>query len=228
MHFLNMVKECRTSFDIWMSILKLPQTMLNSRKGSGPIVLLPGFLATDCSLRALKIFLDVLGYDTYHTGQGRNLGPSDKYMKGIAEVIKKAHVRSGYRPVTLIGQSLGGLLARLLAYELGNKIVGQVITMGSPLNATTAREEVNPLLLCAADKIVQGGLEAVLNESTAAKVNADLGIPTTCIYSKWDGIVSAEQAQGVGSDFRSVKISSSHTAMGHSHQAYRVISEALA
>ena len=100
-------------------------------KGDGhPVMVYPGFMASDLSTAALRGELEKLGYETLPWKLGRNLG----YSPALDELMQ-AHLESMFehygRKLTLIGWSLGGVYARELA-RTKSHCVRQVITMGSP------------------------------------------------------------------------------------------------
>jgi triacylglycerol esterase/lipase EstA (alpha/beta hydrolase family) len=104
-----------------------------------PVMVLPGFLASDFSTKPIRSFLKGKGYETYGWGLGRNLGTdivggeqvlSDRLINRVIElsVIHSAKV-------SLVGWSLGGILAREIARIIPD-CVRQVITLGSPFNGS--------------------------------------------------------------------------------------------
>jgi pimeloyl-ACP methyl ester carboxylesterase len=80
-------------------------------RGNGePVVLLPGYFAGDWSMAPMARWLRRIGYDSYLSGIDFNLGcPREKVERLEARVIGIAR-ETGSR-VTLIGHSLGGVLA---------------------------------------------------------------------------------------------------------------------
>ncbi len=109
-------------------------------QGEGrPVVTVPGFLASESTLTRLNSFLNSNGFVARSWGQGRNLGPQDEsdwdeYLDGLyrnlGDIIRRLADQLG-KPVSLIGQSLGGVVVR----ELGLKYpddVDRVIMLGSP------------------------------------------------------------------------------------------------
>jgi DNA polymerase-3 subunit epsilon len=77
-------------------------------RGDGhPVLLLPGFMADEKSLIALKLFLQSKGYDVHTWGLGRNLGFRSKHASALPQKIRYLHHITG-RKVSLVGWSLGG------------------------------------------------------------------------------------------------------------------------
>jgi pimeloyl-ACP methyl ester carboxylesterase len=158
------------------------------RLGAGdqhPVLLLPGFWAGDQSTAPLRWTLRSQGYWAHSWHLGQNIGPSSRVVTGMRDRIIELHELHG-RTVTLIGQSLGGIYARLLAREQPEN-VRQVITLGSPYrmvagdhsssSAETLWELVRPLH--------DGDL--LLNEMHEQH-RPPLVVPATSIYTRTDGV----------------------------------------
>jgi triacylglycerol lipase len=106
---------------------------LGGPKGDGrPILILPGLVNADRSNFAMRGYLNRLGYRAYGWGLGRNLGARAIGPEGekLFERIREIHDRTGEK-VTLIGVSLGGIMARMAAHRMPD-LVREVITVSSP------------------------------------------------------------------------------------------------
>jgi len=105
-------------------------------RGDGRSVLLvPGFLSGDWSLRLLHGWLERIGYRSYQSGIYVNAFHSEHMLAGLRH--RMAEIRKDDdAPITLIGHSRGGLLAKVLS-QRRPKDVEQVITLGSPLADVT-------------------------------------------------------------------------------------------
>jgi len=111
--------------------------LLQAPKGDGhPILLLPGFMAGETSMKPLYRYLQKLGYDPYQWELGRNLGPRAVGLDGekMVDRLEAIHAKTG-RKVSVIGWSLGGAFARQLSRRRPD-LVRQVISLGSPLTGT--------------------------------------------------------------------------------------------
>jgi pimeloyl-ACP methyl ester carboxylesterase len=100
------------------------------------VMVLPGLGADDRSTIAIRRFTSMLGYDVHGWGRGRNIRAAKTDLPAIARQVEDLHVRSKL-PVSLIGWSRGGMLAREVAREIPHA-VRLVITLGSPFNAPHA------------------------------------------------------------------------------------------
>jgi triacylglycerol lipase len=99
--------------------------------GSGPAVLLvPGLLAGDASLRMLAGGIARHGYRPVMSGIERNVDCSGATVERLVDRLEVAAGQDG-GPVAVVGHSRGGLLARALARRRPD-LVGALVTLGSP------------------------------------------------------------------------------------------------
>jgi pimeloyl-ACP methyl ester carboxylesterase len=106
-------------------------------RGDGhPVMAIPGWLASDGYLQPLLGWLERVGYAPVASGIKRNTGRLGPLVSEIASRVDTV-VRQSGRPATLIGHSLGGVIARAIARRQP-QMVRQVITMGSPLHLDAA------------------------------------------------------------------------------------------
>ena len=112
---LSMSELPRAGLELASLAASAPWLSLSPRGDRHPVVVIPGFLASDDSTALLRRYLTFLGYDTYTWGQGRNLGISK--MGGYEPLVN--HVlriyRNTGRTVSLVGWSLGGVHALAVA-----------------------------------------------------------------------------------------------------------------
>ena len=166
-------------------------------RGDGsPVIVVPGFLATDCYLQEMYWWLMRVGYRPYMSRIGRNADCLDILVDKLLETVDKAYNQTG-RKVNLVGHSLGGVLSRAAAYQKSEQIAS-VITMGSPFRGISS----HPLVLDFGDRVRQR--IKVVNDQTkpacftghcdcaaaSALQNAlPDGVGQTAIFTKSDGIV---------------------------------------
>ncbi len=168
--------------------------------GDGQTVLvLPGFLTGDTVTRPLRDFLEDQGFRTFGWEYGLNIGPTPG---------ARAHLRSRVRelsqlnegPIALIGVSLGGLLARDLAYDCPGSI-RHVVTMASPFRLPTASTFEPLVRMC-------GPLydPAVQIERLAMK----LPVPSTAFFTRDDGVVAWESCRSDDPDCLNIEVDGHH------------------
>src|SRR3954462_165639 len=95
-----------------------------------PVLVLPGFYATDGLTRLLRTHLKSHGYQAHGWGMGRNIGLTDRILDGVLAGLDELYARYE-EPVSIVGWSFGGLLARWVAHQRPEQ-VRQVICLGSP------------------------------------------------------------------------------------------------
>jgi triacylglycerol lipase len=107
-------------------------------RGDGhSVVLLPGLFAGDRSLQPLRAWLRRVGYTPVRSGLERNPGWSEELVDELGGLVEREFERSGRR-VTIIGQSMGGLLGRSVAIRRPHT-TRHVIALGSPLRLGRGR-----------------------------------------------------------------------------------------
>lgn len=192
-------------------------------RGDGhPVMVIPGLSATDLSTVVLRRTLSALGYDVHGWGQGRNLGPTDKAMRGMRDRLSRLHDRTGER-TSLVGWSLGGIFARQLARRTPER-VRQVITLGSPIRLA---------------RLQQSNAHHFYNlfgrwhvEELSFPLEHDLErlrMPSTSVYSRLDGIVAWQTCLDLpGPMSENVEVRSSHFGFGHHPAALWVLADRLA
>ena len=100
-------------------------------RGDGhPVMVLPGLLANDRSTRLLRGYLRDRGYAPHGWRLGFNLGAGEGVVRRLGDRLVDLQ-RGARRRISLVGWSLGGVMARELA-RVHPDVVRQVITLGSP------------------------------------------------------------------------------------------------
>jgi len=165
---------------------------------SSPVLLVPGFLTGDAQLGVLASWLRGCGHRTHTSGIRLNVDCSAA-ATGRLEARLEEFVEKEGEPAVVIGQSRGGLFARVLGVRRPD-LVHSIVTLGSPHNSPLA---VHPLVW------IQGAAIAGLgalgmpgfashrchNGACCADFTTDLAAPLpprvrfASIYSKRDGIV---------------------------------------
>lgn len=194
-------------------------------KGDGHAVLvIPGFLASDAATAGLRNVLSHAGYAVYGWEQGTNRGPSADVFAGLEQQLKQLYANHG--KVSLIGWSLGGIFAR----ELGRrhpKLIRQIITLGSPFNAT--RDQFDPSLVKLLEDSTGKTFEETQHEFTSGG-NMPPKVPCTAVYSKTDGIAPWEACFDDPPDatHQNVEVLGSHMGLVYSLSVISLIADRLA
>ena len=115
-----------------------PYLQLVERGDGHPVIVLPGFTASDQSTRLLRRYLRSIGYDARPWNLGRNLGLREAgAFDELHRELDRVDASAGKR-ASLVGWSLGGVHARNLAKRAPDR-VRQVISLGSPFGGSPAR-----------------------------------------------------------------------------------------
>jgi len=199
------------------------------------VLLLPGFLAGDWSLRVMADWLRRLGYVPRACGFWLNVGCSDAALGIVRRATEDAFEQSGRR-VAVLGHSRGGHFAKAIAVQRP-LIVSHAISMGaalaSPLDISVPTRAAVTLVRAyrrrTSDRVAQRGCMTEsctcgFSEAFASPVPA--AVRFASIYSKGDGVVRWQSC--LIPDACNVEIPGSHVGMPLNRHAYRVIAGALA
>ena len=220
---LAALRELRAPLD-WATLLLHAPDLLRAPRGDGrPVMLLPGYGTDAASMRPLGRYLEYLGYDTYDWGLGRNRGHVDRYTEMVGNRTREIVEQLDGRPMTLIGWSLGGVIARETA-RLFEPFVREVITLGTPIIG-------GPKYTAAAQRFADA--EKLDLDEFEKEVHArnSIGIaqPITSIYSKLDGVVGWRASIDIYNEHaRNIEVRSSHFGIGAHARVWRLIADTLA
>jgi triacylglycerol lipase len=163
-----------------------------------PVLLVPGFMAGDTTLRAMSVFLRHHDFRTYRAQIHVNVGctrlAGDKLERRLEEIATRRN-----RKVTVVGHSLGGMLARGLASRRPDLIEG-IVTMGSPVLAPGAIHRVLAWDAQMLARLTRAGFGGMMSDDCFGGECARLSweeshlelspdVAFTAVYSRRDGIV---------------------------------------
>jgi len=203
--------------------IKRVPALAGAPRGDGhPVLVLPGFLTTDGRTRRLRRFLKGLGYAVYGWERGINLGPTNRMLAAIESRLISIHARHG-RKVTLIGHSLGGVLARELAKKFPDH-VRQLVMLGSPAHLPTATSlAVFFRLLAPLHRTALGWNIDDVNRPPPDEV------PVTAIHTREDGIVAWQTCLEAPGPLReNIEVRGDHSTLPSNTEVLLVIADRLA
>jgi len=201
-----------------------------------PVVVVPGFLASDVSLVELYWWLSRIGYKPYFSNIGRNADCPDHIAGLLLETIKRAYNENGRR-VRVIGHSLGGMLARSIALDYP-EYVSLVISMGSPFRDAV---QAHPVLIAAASTLRNSrGRGGIAKNVKPACFSGHCTCPFVknmiapdeyevahyAIYSKNDGVVEWENCMEDEPELND-EVNCTHIGMAFHPGVYRALGERL-
>ncbi|RJY08588.1 alpha/beta hydrolase [Aurantiacibacter aquimixticola] len=173
-----------------------------------PAIVIPGLTTGDISTTLLRRTLKARGFVPEGWGMGINTGADPAKLKRLEARIAHLHVMSG-KLVLLVGWSLGGLYARVLAQRV-SKHLSMVVTVASPFSGDRHANNAWRVYEALNDHTVD-------NPPFAENLEAKPPVPTIAIWSAVDGIVAPECARGREgeSDYR-LRIDVPHFTIGTS------------
>jgi pimeloyl-ACP methyl ester carboxylesterase len=196
-------------------------------RGDGrPVLLIPGFLAGDWTLRVLDNWLGRIGYRSYLSGILLNVQHSERMLAGLRRKVAAIQKETGSR-VSIIGHSRGGLLAKVLAQRRPQS-VEQVITLGAPLADWTDLAAVTSLSVGVVRTANELAFGRKLNPEGRFTYDLKLApaVPTTSIYTKSDEVVNYRSC--LRPDIPAIAVWGSHNGLVVNPEAYRLLGRLLA
>ena len=213
-----LVKELGARGQVRRLAMAAPRLSQAPRGAGGPVLLVAGFGATAPSLLPLQTWLRSLGNDA-HTAE---LGVVGRALPGEVDALRDqaaAQVGSAGRP-SLVGWSLGGVVAREAAREAGSSI-RRVITFGAP---TVGGPAAMALAAFYGEERL-AALEAWLDR----RRHDPILVPLTTIWSARDGVVADEARHDeLTPSADHVEVRSAHLAMAMDPDVWWVSAERLA
>ncbi|APG61503.1 hypothetical protein LPB140_00085 [Sphingorhabdus lutea] len=162
-----------------------PSVDLGVNGGGRPILVIPGFMASDSTTSRLRRSLNKAGFNAKGWGQGRN---SRADIEIIDILLRHIDGFAKGEKTTLIGWSLGGLIAREMAKSAPEKIA-KVITMGSPFSGgLKANNAWRAYQIIARQNVEDSPFVSTMGEKPP--------VETIAFWSANDGIVAGESACG--------------------------------
>ncbi|WP_298304967.1 alpha/beta fold hydrolase [uncultured Erythrobacter sp.] len=185
-----------------------------------PVMVIPGLLSNDGTTSLLRRTLAASGFPTYPSGFGFLTGVTAERLERGRIGLEQMHERHG-GPVVIVGWSLGGIYARVLA-QRHPELVKMVVTLGTPFSGD--RQANNAWRIYNA-----------LNDHTVTKPNlpddpsVKPPVHTVAIWSHKDGIIAPGCASGKG-DERDAEhqVNIPHLAFGSGRVAAQRIAQIIA
>ena len=195
-------------------------SLARAPRGKGEKVLVwPGFGAGNASTTVLRNFLGYLGYDARGWQLGRNDGDVLSMLDELSDAVRQT---AKNEQISLVGWSLGGYLAREVARDCPD-LVRRVVTLGSPV--------VGGPKYTAGARYFDTGTESLddIERLVDERYENPLTVPVTAIYSKLDGVVAWQACiDNRSPNVEHVAVTSSHTGLGFSPDAFRIMADRLA
>ncbi|HYT11153.1 MAG TPA: alpha/beta hydrolase [Candidatus Nitrosopolaris sp.] len=190
-----------------------------------PVILIPGFLAGDWTLRTPFGWLRRIGYRPQLAGMAFNVMYSEVMLRPLLDALQHLQHRTGAR-VSLVGHSRGGVLAKVLSHRKPD-LVEQVITLGSPINDPF---DIHPLTMAGVRaahlyNIFRYGHPASVEMRFLRDLAAPPKVPITSIYSRSDGVVNWRAC--LRRDVNAIEVKGSHVGLALNPEVYRILAHLL-
>lgn len=204
-------------------------------RGLEPVVLVPGFMAGDGTLGLMSRHLRGLGYRTYRSTIHANVGCTLEASEALERRIETIALKRG-RKVTIVGHSLGGLMARGIAGRRPDLVDG-IVTLGSPILAPGAAHPILLFDLLLLTRLQRAGLARMMGEDCTsgmcaresweqARVPLAPGVGFTSVFSRRDGIVDWRSC--LDPQAKTVEVRTSHLGMAFDPVVLDVVTDTLA
>ena len=218
----DILREVRAPFE-FASVALHVHALRQAPRGNGRAVLLvPGYLADDHSMRPLGAYLKYLNYDVYYTELGRNMGKVNADMMRLGDRVESVSHSVGGEKVTLIGWSLGGVLTREVA-RLFPDVVQEVLTLGTPIVGGPKFTSVGKRY-AKRNNIDLDEFELDVHQRNSIGLTQ----PVTSIYSKSDGVVAWQASVDIyNHQATNIEVNGSHMGLGVNPKVWLTIADVL-
>lgn len=214
---------------------KTPYASLKAVRSVDPVVLVPGFMAGDSSLLMMSRHLRKLGYRTYRSTMHANVGCTQEASYALERRIEAIAIRRESK-VTIVGHSLGGLLARGIAVRRPD-LIDAIVTMGSPLLAPGAINSVLAFDLAVVIALRRAGLGSMMGDDCTSgdcarlsweqsREDLDPSVAFTSVFSRRDGVIDWRGCLDPGAE--TIEVGTSHLGMALDPVVFDVVTDVLA
>lgn len=183
-----------------------------------PVLVIPGFLATDRTTMELRRALARAGWRAHPWLLGINTGAKANTMDLLQQRLEAIESEAG-QPVLVIGWSLGGMFAREIACRIPDRIRA-VVTLGSPFSGNL---KTNTNVRELYEKVAGHDVNLPPFERFGTKPP----VPTLALWSRRDGIVAPAAARGLAHEVdKAVELDAGHMELVVSRPTLsRIVSE---
>lgn len=197
-----------------LHLLKQYCGLVKEKQGNGErILLLPGWLSHEKVMFPVKKYLTKLGYAPEYWGLGMNIGDVKAARDKIVKRLKK---ENSTEKITLIGWSLGGLIAREIARELPDRIAS-VLTYGTPVIG-------GPKYTIGAKYYGETESERIATLFEELDEYHPITVPMTIIFTKKDSFVAWKACLDYKSEHvKHFEVNSTHLSLGLDPDVWKIM-----
>lgn len=190
-------------------------------RGDGSrVLLLPGMLGSDGYLFPLAGWLRRVGYQPVLLGGGPSVGSLPDLLEQVERRTER--LAASGRPLTLLGHSLGGMLARLTAGSHPDR-VARVVTLGCPVSGD--RSAGNPVVVELSRSLLSGQDDVF---TARCRLPLPASVQVTSIYSRQDAVVDWHACVDPAPNATNLQVPGSHVGLTWNAAVYRHLAERLA
>lgn len=213
------LRELPVTVPVVFSPLRGARAVAGARDGAGqPVLVIPGILSSDSTTALLRRTLDVTGYRSYASQMGFLTGIQPKVLARALDRLAEV-AEAEQRKVAIVGWSLGGLYARVLA-QRHPELVELVMNLGTPFSGDRRANNAWRLYEAINDHSVDA---PPVPDDPAVKPP----VPTIALWSRTDGVIAPAAARGLPHERDAeVEVPYSHFALASTRPAIaRVVTE---
>lgn len=199
-----------------------------------PVMLIPGFMAGDWTLRQMAAGLRDRGFRTYRSHIHANVGCTLNAAALVESHLERIAAQRGSR-VQIVGHSLGGMIARGIAVRRPDLVSG-IVTMGSPMLAPAAHHRLLTGGVTVLNRLSAVGLKGVMSQDCVSGPCAEVsfhevrqplppGVAMTNVYSRRDGIVDWKAC--IDPEGEAVEVRASHIGLAVDPRVIKLVGDAL-
>ena len=200
-----------------------------------PVLLVPGFGATDIAMAPMAEVLRRQGHRTFRSGIGPNIGCTVEVADALERRLEVVAERSGER-VALVGWSRGGTLGKLVTVRRPD-LVECLITLGTPNTHPLAVSETLAAQIGVLARLRALGIPGVLGEdclsgdcarSVMAVLEGDFppGIRYVSLFSMDDGVIDWRAC--LDPEAEHLEVHATHMRMGADDEVIEIVRDLLA
>ncbi len=212
------LKESLTVLQVPRLLFFTPRLLRGARGSKQPALFIPGLKAGDASNLPIRTYLRQRNFRTFGWGLGTNNGDVDARLPAVIDRVEELFELCG-EPISLVGWSLGGVIAREVARERA-ELVAQVITYGAPV--------VGGPLYTLVGGVYTPDQRVAIAAMIAERNKIPIEVPITAIHSRNDGIVSWQACiDDFSPDVENLETTSSHVGMGIDPDVWEIVATRL-
>ncbi|MBC2931967.1 alpha/beta fold hydrolase [Nocardioides sp. zg-1228] len=212
--------ELGSALDAARLVGALPR-LATAPRGDGHLVVdIPGWKAPELTGAPLRGYLSRLGYDARGWGFGTNTGDPRRDVERLSRRVRDLVDETG-APASLVGWSLGGVIAREVARRHPD-VVRRVVTYGTPVTGGARHTSVARASGTGADADAD-------RVSRRLDASSPIGVPLTVLFSRRDGVVAWQACLDRSTPgVEHVEVGSTHLGMGFDPDVWTVVADRLA